>query len=423
MSCRRPVDLSWVDVDSLQASIAVVKGSPKDDDWMASDLENNINDFVEANKKIFIQFEVKPLLEPSTSEINISAIEIVLSTVSTSKSIFGVLMNKMNSFPKVKQNASLRTSKQYNTIVNFIISRKFGVKAGCLTDYDRLVKYFSELLWEIDPHYHKLKTLGMLLLESVEKNFIGFNKPASDGHAPKRLSSEPLSLKVQNLYQHTDRNCMDSSHMKPLKEMLLTVAEKVIVYLTQLEEQNVRTKKGHVKTCHSNTIEDFVVRNISTYTSGKTVWSEGFSRIREVLQSKDVCKPIVVNEFIQANKRTMFMTIIKRMIERGLPFQLKEYSISCYKLPSFGSHSAVHFLWKKSINDSANCPEQLKTIHDLKNKSKTYYSRTKKHEVRKTILRLGIVKPCQTNFITKDLLGEESAASDEYQKNVLDSCI
>ena len=116
--------------------------------------------------------------------------------------------------------------------------------------------------------------------------------------------------------------------MKPLKEMLLTVAEKVTAYLTQLEEQNVRTKEGHAKTCHSNTIEDFVVRNISTYTSGETVWSERFVKIGEVLQSEDVCKPINVNKFIQANNPTMFMTIIKHMIEHGLPFQLKEYSIS-----------------------------------------------------------------------------------------------
>ena len=43
-----------------------------------------------------------------------------------------------------------------------------------------------------------------------------------------------------------------------------------------------------------------------------------------------------------------------------------------------------------------------------------------KHEVRRKILRLGIVKPCQANFIIKDLLGGESAASDECQKNVLD---
>ena len=162
LSCGRPVDLSWVDVDSIQASIAVVKDSPKDDDWMASDLENNINDFVETNKKIFIQFEAKPLHEPSTSEINDSTSEIVLSTVSTSRSIVNVLMNKTNSFPKVKQNASLGTSKQYNAIVNYIISRKFGIKAGCLTDYEKLVKYFSKLLWEIDPHYHKNKGYAVL---------------------------------------------------------------------------------------------------------------------------------------------------------------------------------------------------------------------------------------------------------------------
>ena len=137
------------------------------------------------------------------------------------------------------------------------------------------------------------------------------------------------------------------------------------------------------------------------------VWSERFVRIQKVLQSKDVYEPIIVNKFIQANNCAMFMTIIKHMIERGLPFQLKEYSISYYELPSVASHSPVHFLWKKSINDSADCPEQLKTIHDLKNKSKTYYSRMMKHKVRKKILRLGIVKPCQANFIIKDLLGDK----------------
>ena len=189
------------------------------------------NDFVETSKKIFVQFEAKPLHEPSSSEINDLTSEIVLSTISTSKSIVDVFMNEMNSFPKVKQNASLRMSKQYIAIVNCIISPKFGVKAGCLTDYEKLVKYFSARLWEIDPHYHKLKTRGMPFFESVEKNVLGFNKPASHGHAPKRLSSGSLSLKVENLYQYTDRNCMDSSHMKPLKETLLAVAEKVTAIL------------------------------------------------------------------------------------------------------------------------------------------------------------------------------------------------
>ena len=149
------------------------------------------NDFVETNKKIIIQFEAKSLHEPSTSEINDSTSEIVLPTVSTSKSIVDVLMKKANSFPKMKQNASLGTSKQYNAIVSYIIPRKFGVKAGCLTDHEKLVKYFSELLRKTDPHYHKLKTSGMPFLESVEKNFLGLSKPGSHGHAPKPSLQSP----------------------------------------------------------------------------------------------------------------------------------------------------------------------------------------------------------------------------------------
>ena len=42
-----------------------------------------------------------------------------------------------------------------------MITKKFGVKAGYITDYETLVKYLSELLWEIDPHYLKLKKRGM----------------------------------------------------------------------------------------------------------------------------------------------------------------------------------------------------------------------------------------------------------------------
>ena len=38
----------------------------------------------------------------------------------------------------------------------------------------------------------------------------------------------------------------------------------------------------------------------------------------------------------------------------------------------------------------------------------------------KKILKIGIVKPYQANATIKDLLGDESVASDECQKNVQD---
>ena len=114
----------------------------------------------------------------------------------------------------------------------------------------------------------------------------------------------------------------------------------------------------------------------------------------------------------------MLMATINHVTEKVLSFNLKGYSVSYCRLPSSGPHAAVHFLWKRSINDTLNCSEQLKLIHELKNESKTYYSRAMKTEIWNKILKLGIVKPCQANFLIKCLLGDQSAASDDSQSNI-----
>ena len=74
-----------------------------------------------------------------------------------------------------------------------------------------------------------------------------------------------------------------------------------------------------------------------------------------------------MNGLIQVTHRTMLMATTNHMTEKGLPFKLKGYSISYCRLPSSGPHPAIHFLWKRSINESLDCPEQLKPIHKLKN--------------------------------------------------------
>ena len=66
LPCGRSADISWVAVDSLLGSVALVKETPKDENWMAPDLENNIHEIVETNKKIFLGFEAIPRLESST---------------------------------------------------------------------------------------------------------------------------------------------------------------------------------------------------------------------------------------------------------------------------------------------------------------------------------------------------------------------
>ena len=75
---------------------------------------------------------------------------------------------------------------------------------------------------------------------------------------------------------------MNSSHMKPLQLILINVTEKLTAYLTELEEQNGRIKKS-AKLCKTTTVEDFVDRSISIYTSVvENVWFNRFAKIREL---------------------------------------------------------------------------------------------------------------------------------------------
>ena len=45
-------------------------------------------------------------------------------------------------------------------------------------------------MWEIAPHYLKIKKSRMPFLETVEKNFLGFNDPSKHKHAVKNLCSK-----------------------------------------------------------------------------------------------------------------------------------------------------------------------------------------------------------------------------------------
>ena len=65
-------------------SVEVVKDTAKYEDWMFSDLNVNVSEFMETKKKIFFS--------TSTSCMNIAA------TPTTSKSISDVLMNKKKQF-------------------------------------------------------------------------------------------------------------------------------------------------------------------------------------------------------------------------------------------------------------------------------------------------------------------------------------
>ena len=62
----------------------------------------------------------------------------------------------------------------------------------------------------------------------------------------------------------------------------------------------------------------------------------------------------------------------------------------------------------------------FKLINDIKSQSNTYCTRAMKIQIPKILLKKSIVKHYKTNFIMKELLGVESEANDECQKDVLD---
>ena len=75
--------------------------------------------------------------------------------------ITNVLMHRVNHYPSKRLNAELGPAKQCNALITFLTTKKFGVHAGNLSDYEDLVKKFAEIMWEIDPHYIKLKSQGL----------------------------------------------------------------------------------------------------------------------------------------------------------------------------------------------------------------------------------------------------------------------
>ena len=62
-------------------------------------------------------------------------------------------------------------------IVSYVKSKKYGVPGVYLTEYIDATQTFSDILWEIDPHYQKLVTRRHLFPDAIVDNFLGFNDP------------------------------------------------------------------------------------------------------------------------------------------------------------------------------------------------------------------------------------------------------
>ena len=74
--------------------------------------------------------------------------------------ITNFLMSRQNHYVPPKPHSEKRDIQQFNALVTLVKDRKFGVRATSLDDFAECLRLLSALLWEVDPHYHKIRSHG-----------------------------------------------------------------------------------------------------------------------------------------------------------------------------------------------------------------------------------------------------------------------
>ena len=234
-------------------------------------LEITIDDLQETNKKIFVNVHSKQKsnsVEPLEQSVPDPVPDVTI------RSVFDVLMVQHTHYPTVKPDPKTGDVRQRNGVVSYICDQKFGVKETVLDDFENLVTKFCSLLWEIDPHYYKVKARGCSFPNLIEKSLLGFNNPQSHGHKAKQLCSTSLTSKVNCLRTFQDHDFLGTSHMKKFKNIIGEVCDSVEKYVNYLEKQ-VKSVKEHQKntTPPECPIENFTIKKLTFKNSSNDVWN------------------------------------------------------------------------------------------------------------------------------------------------------
>ena len=118
------------------------------------------------------------------------------------------------------------------------------------------------------------------------------------------------------------------------------------------------------------------------------------------------------------NNRQAFYELMKNVCKDGFPVLDKD--IYYFRLPSQGSHPAVHFVWKGDKSDPNIEEENNRIIVSLREQRKVFYSKASRKLVKEALRRTGVVKPHKAEYVIRNLLGDVSAPINESQANILE---
>ena len=153
LTCRTDIDLSPYNVEDALASTLVTSSEHPDIDNMEfTPLHISIKDLRDTNKKVYVEFKL------TENEVTLTEPQISTPTCS----VFDILMSHETHVPSFKLDSKTGNVRQYNTVVGYVKSQKFGVHATMLSDYEEFIANLCSLLWDIDPHYYKLTVFPML---------------------------------------------------------------------------------------------------------------------------------------------------------------------------------------------------------------------------------------------------------------------
>ena len=127
------------------------------------------------------------------------------------------LINTQSCYLTKKSNAKNGDNKQFNELLEIVKQGKnAGFEQHYFVNFTKCLQFFSDLLWEVDPHYDKIRAQASRFPDIVEKRLMGFNNSKLHGHSVKAMNTLSIILKLTKLVTHLERKFMLPSHMKHL---------------------------------------------------------------------------------------------------------------------------------------------------------------------------------------------------------------
>ena len=201
LSCGRGCDLQWIDESKLLVSSALSNTPPEKRTLQPTPLLITPSDLKSNHLSLYI-YNLS-VLKIRGTESEACENEVVDNT-DKCRSVTTALMQKANHYPSVKIDSSGKNNTQQdNTLVEFVKSNKYGVRGVSLSEYINVVQKFADVLWEIDPNYHKLLTRNYSFPEIVTKQFLGFNDPKNMDMPQNRPISVHSRLKFRPISVHS----------------------------------------------------------------------------------------------------------------------------------------------------------------------------------------------------------------------------